>query len=116
MTAELRLRIQYPQGSIGPGKIALLEQIDATGSISAGAREMGMSFRRAWLLVDTMNRVFAEPVIKASHGGRSGGGAALTPFGRELVERYRTLEAAAQSAAEAHLRWLEKAMTSDMLD
>ena len=77
---------------IGPGKIALLERIMETGSISAAGRRLKMSYRRAWLLVDAMNRMFAEPVVIAAMGGAHGGGAEVTDFGRRLVETYRTVE------------------------
>jgi molybdate transport system regulatory protein len=74
---------------IGPGKAKLLESIRDTGSISAAAREMRMSYKRAWLLLDSMNQAFIEPVVKAAPGGAGGGGATLTPFGAEVLERYR---------------------------
>ena len=77
--------------AIGPGKAELLEAIAATGSISAAARGLGMSYRRAWVLVDTMNRCFREPLVASSPGGSGGGGAALTPFGRTVVGRYRSM-------------------------
>lgn len=77
---------------IGPGKIELLERIMETGSISAAGRRLKMSYRRAWLLVDAMNRMFAEPVVIAAMGGVHGGGAEVTDFGRRLVETYRAVE------------------------
>jgi molybdate transport repressor ModE-like protein len=77
---------------IGPGKILLLERIMETGSISAAGRRLKMSYRRAWLLVDAMNRMFAEPVVVAAMGGVHGGGAEVTEFGRRLVETYRAVE------------------------
>ncbi|MEO1765790.1 winged helix-turn-helix domain-containing protein [Thiobacter aerophilum] len=89
--------------SLGPGKAALLEEIDHQGSISAAARAMGMSYRRAWLLVEAMNRGFREPLVTTATGGRRGGGAALTDFGREVLRRYRAMEAKAQKAIEADL-------------
>ena len=85
-----------PKGRIGPGKIALLEQIDLTGSISAAGRALGMSYRRAWLLVDELNRLFAAPVVTTQMGGSHGGGAALTTLGNEIVTRFRALERAAE--------------------
>jgi molybdate transport system regulatory protein len=106
--ARLRLRIDFDAaGSVGPGKVALLEAIARTGSISAAAREMGMSYRRAWLLVDAMNTLFRRPVVSASAGGRHGGGAALTEFGREVIERFREIEAGANRALTAKLKALE---------
>ena len=89
---------------LGPGKIALLEAIAATGSISAAGRQHKMSYRRAWLLVDTMNRCFKSPVVAAATGGRRGGGTALTTVGLEVVRRYRRLESAAAKAGAADIR------------
>ncbi len=77
---------------MGPGKVDLLEAIGRTGSISAAGREMGMSYRRAWLLVDELNRMFAKPIVTASTGGSHGGGAALTDFGRDIAAAYRRAE------------------------
>jgi molybdate transport system regulatory protein len=93
MAARLSIRIDLPGGRrVGPGKIRLLELIDETGSISAGGRAMAMSYRRAWLLVESLNTGFRQPVVDTQSGGRHGGGARLTSFGRDLVRRYRTLE------------------------
>lgn len=83
---------------LGPGKMRLLETIGSCGSISAAARSMGMAYRHAWELVDDLNRCFATPVVTLSVGGRDGGGAKLTPWGRELVERFHRMEAAARRA------------------
>jgi molybdate transport system regulatory protein len=105
----VRLRIDFgPHSSIGPGKIALLERIEATGSLSQAARELGMSYRRAWLLVDDLNHALAEPVTRASVGGAGGGGARLTPFGRKLIAAYRDVEHASFDAAAARLAGLAK--------
>ena len=90
---KLRLRILFgPEIAVGPGKVALLEAIRETGSISAAARRLGMSYRRAWLLADTMNRCFRQPVVEAAPGGRGGGGARVTGLGEEVLRRYRTME------------------------
>ncbi|MEJ5212125.1 MAG: LysR family transcriptional regulator [Burkholderiales bacterium] len=89
--------------SLGPGKVALLEEIERHGSISAAARAMGMSYRRAWLLVDAMNTAFREPLVTTATGGAGGGGAAVTDFGREVLRRYRAMEAKAHKAIEADL-------------
>ena len=89
---------------MGPGKIDLLEAIARSGSITAAARELGMSYRRAWLLVDTMNRCFARPVVDAEAGGRRGGGARLTRSGEEVVRRYRRVEQHAARAGREDLR------------
>ena len=85
---EFRLRIRRGDDiAVGPGKIDLLEAIDTAGSITAAARSLGMSYRRAWLLVDTMNRCFRTPVVEAEAGGKRGGGAHLTQLGRAVIER-----------------------------
>ena len=96
--------------AMGPGKARLVSLIDSTGSISAAAREMGMSYRRAWLLVEALNEAFAEPVVLTAIGGKRGGGAVVTDFGRRVVEDYRRMESKASSAIaediaryEAHL-------------
>ncbi|TDR93277.1 winged helix-turn-helix domain-containing protein [Enterovirga rhinocerotis] len=101
---SLSIRIDLAPGvRVGPGKIRLLELIAEHGSISAAGRALAMSYRRAWLLVDEMNRTLAEPVIEAQPGGKSGGGARLTPFGARLVACYRTIEREAEEMAERHL-------------
>lgn len=105
---SLSLRINLdPDGRIGPGKIELLEQIAAFGSISAGARQMKMSYKHAWGLVEDMNRVFGKPVVATSHGGKRGGGAELTPVGLAVVSRFRAIERAAAAAAEPHITALQ---------
>ena len=91
-----QLNIQIVLGKsdrLGPGKIRLLELIDEKGSISEAARSMNMSYRRAWLLIDSVNTMFDEPVITTQIGGYGRGGASLTDFGRSVVEQYRTFEA-----------------------
>jgi molybdate transport system regulatory protein len=104
---SIRLRIDFsPTASIGPGKIALLEHIDLHQSLSQAARELGMSYRRAWQLLDDLNHSFAEPVATASTGGIGGGGAELTAFGKELVLAYRGIEAAANEKARRRLKGL----------
>ena len=105
---SLSLRINLdPEGRIGPGKIELLEQIAAFGSISAGARQMSMSYKHAWDLVEEMNQTFGKPVIDAQKGGPGGGGAQLTPVGLALVSRFRAIERAALAAAEPHVAALQ---------
>lgn len=95
---------------MGPGKADLLAGIAATGSIMAAGRAMAMSYRRAWLLVDEMNRMFKQPVVRASKGGKGGGGGAeLTPFGRELLARYRSMERKTARAIAADLTALRRA-------
>jgi molybdate transport system regulatory protein len=107
---NLSLRIDLDAGSrIGPGKIQLLENIDKFGSISAAGRAMDMSYRRAWLLLDELNHTFHEPVATTAHGGRSGGGASLTPFGKRLVQGYRKMETDAEKAVGAYLSMISDA-------
>src|SRR5215472_14305314 len=109
-TARLTLRVDLGKDrAVGPGKIRLLEAILDTGSITKAGAALGMSYRRAWLLVDDMNNCFREPVIAAQAGGSHGGGAALTPFGMKLIDQYRAIEAEAHSATAALLDELEAA-------
>ena len=84
--------------AIGPGKAELLDAIGRSGSISAAAREMGMSYRRAWLLVEAVNAAFVEPLVSTATGGSGGGGAHLTDFGRIVLDRYRRMEHRAATA------------------
>jgi molybdate transport system regulatory protein len=84
--------------AIGPGKARLISLIDSSGSISAAAREMEMSYRRAWQLVDALNSSFAEPIVTTAVGGKRGGGAAVTPFGKRIVEEYYRMESKASAA------------------
>ena len=91
--AKPRIRILFGSAfAIGPGKADLLQAIERTGSISAAARSMGMSYRRAWLLLDTMNQCFREPVVDTATGGRGGGGAQITAFGKAVLRCYRAME------------------------
>ena len=106
--ARLNLRIDLPGGRIGPGKIALLESIDREGSISAAARAIAMSYKRAWDLVEEINALLGTSAIDATTGGYRGGGATLTDAGRNLVADYRAMERAAQRAIEARLSALVK--------
>ena len=102
---RLKLKAQLYCGdeiAMGPGKAALLAAIDETGSISAAGRALGMSYRRSWLLVDTMNRCWQSPLVETAAGGSKGGGARLSALGRDVLTGYRALEAAiAKSAAGA---------------
>jgi molybdate transport system regulatory protein len=111
--SNVRLTVRVDFGAdraLGPGKIRLLEAIGKTGSISRAGRALGMSYRRAWLLVDDMNRSFRAPVVATQPGGVRGGGAALTPFGLELIEKYRAIEARATAAAEPDLQALQNSL------
>ncbi len=94
--------------AIGPGKADLLAAIARTGSISAAAREMKMSYRRAWLLVEAMNAAFRRPLIETLTGGRSGGGARVTELGAEVLRRYRAMEHKASSAVKPDLKRLSR--------
>src|SRR5262245_66649680 len=101
---SLSVRIDLDaEGRIGPGKIQLLENIRDYGSISAAGREMKMSYKRAWDLVDEINRICRQPAVEGQTGGKNGGGTTLTTFGATLVTRYRKLERAAASAARKEL-------------
>jgi molybdate transport system regulatory protein len=109
--AALTIRIDFGAfGYLGPGKIALMELIAKHGSISAAGKEMGMSYRRAWLLVDEINRIFREPLVGRQTGGSGGGGASLTELGYDVVDRYRAIEGAAAAAAAADLRVLKTSL------
>ena len=102
--AQLWLRIELGDGHrLGPGKVQLLERIDEHGSISAAGRSMQMSYRRAWLLVESINACFREPAVVTQQGGSLGGGAVLTELGREIVRRYREIEQRALAAASEPL-------------
>jgi molybdate transport system regulatory protein len=105
---SLSLRIDFEgDARIGPGKIALLEQIASCGSISAAGRAMEMSYKRAWDLVDEINRICGRSTVERQTGGKNGGGAVLTPFGEELVARYRKIEREAASAVRKDLAVLQ---------
>ncbi|MGI4746763.1 MAG: winged helix-turn-helix domain-containing protein [Janthinobacterium lividum] len=97
---------------LGPGKIRLLEQIAEHGSISRAGREMTMSYRRAWRLVEAMNLSLGQPVVSARPGGAGGGGAVLTPAGVALVDHYRKAEADAIRAAAPSLAALDAMLTN----
>lgn len=103
-TKFLKIHIPYGEESaIGSGKADLLEAIQRAGSISGAAREMGMSYRRAWDLVDTMNRSFIKPLVETATGGNHGGGAQVTTFGLEVLQRYRELETKANASVCAEI-------------
>ena len=100
----LRIRLVLAPGfMIGPGKADLLEGIHETGSIAAAGRRMKMSYKRAWLLVEALNAGFREPLVTATRGGRSRGGAVLTDLGQEVLAAYRRMEAQAAQAAAAEI-------------
>lgn len=108
---RLTLRIDLANGArLGPGKAELLALIVEHGSIRAAGAAIGMSYRRAWLLADEINRMFTEPSIFTRHGGKSGGGAGLTPFGEKLLACCRRMESESRKALAADLDWLDQAM------
>jgi molybdate transport system regulatory protein len=108
MSTRLTIRFDFaPERRLGPGKVALLEAIAATGSISAAGRQHKMSYRRAWLLVDELNRQFGEPLVKAQPGGPKGGGAALTPAGQQVARAYREAERKMREAAAGEIAAIE---------
>jgi len=106
---QIHLRINLGPGSaFGPGKAELLERIADTGSISAAARQMRMSYKRAWQLVDDMNRSFGHPVIETAAGGAHGGGANLTEYGKRIATTYRSLQKKVRLSATRELAALAK--------
>lgn len=101
---RLRIRIVFGEsGMIGPGKAELLERIDSAGSIAAAGRAMGMSYKRAWMLIETLNAMFREPLVESTRGGPGGGGAVVTEAGRQVLALYRGFEAEAARAGARHL-------------
>ena len=110
---HLRQRILFGKAiAIGPGKAELLERIIDTGSISAASRQMGMSYRRAWLLVDTMNQCFSSPLIETAAGGSGGGGARITPLGERVLALYRQIEEKTAAAVADELSELSALLAS----
>lgn len=111
MKPDIQFRMRLYRGkviAVGPGKVALLEAIARTGSISAAAREIGMSYRRAWVLVDEMNQTLRTPVVSTATGGSRGGGTELTASGRKVIELYRAIEARLADAAAADIAALRR--------
>lgn len=118
--ARSRLRVQArillgEEIALGPGKADLLDAIRACGSISAAGKQMDMSYRRAWLLVDSMNRCFEEPLVATAKGGRRGGGAHLTRCGKDVLTRYRAMQAAIENAAVKHFKGLQPLLRPEPL-
>ncbi len=108
---QVQCRVRVTRGediALGPGKMQLLAAIAAAGSISGGAREMRMSYRRAWLLVETMNSCFQTPLVETATGGRAGGGAQLTAEGRKVLEGYQAMLRDVDQVAQQHLSRLLK--------
>ncbi|GAC1478214.1 MAG: hypothetical protein NVS1B4_21760 [Gemmatimonadaceae bacterium] len=109
---HLKIRIDFTPGSwLGPGRVELLERIRDQGSIAAAGRDMGMSYRRAWMLVVSVNQLFRERLVETSPGGRQGGGAVITNFGRDVIRRYRAVERVASEAVTDHIAILEAALS-----
>jgi molybdate transport system regulatory protein len=105
--ARFRLRISVGETlAIGPGKIALLEAVGKTGSITAAARSINMSYRRAWLLLDELNSSLKKPALQSAQGGQHGGGTELTAVGQALIERYRRIELTASKACAEDIKGL----------
>jgi molybdate transport system regulatory protein len=102
---SIRFRIDFADNlNLGPGKIALLEAIEVHGSLVTAAASLGLSYRRAWLLLDSLNKTFNEPVTHSSVGGRRGGGSSITGFGRLLIKQYRRLEDEISDIGRRHLQ------------
>lgn len=102
---KIRLRVVFGGNAmLGPGKADLLELIGKTGSISAAGKAMGMSYKRAWTLVETLNGIFREPLVASNRGGASGGGARLTETGEKVLAQYRLLEARVEEAGAAEIQ------------
>lgn len=121
MARPRKLKKQRPQvrilfGSVyplGPGKASLIEAVGRTGSISAAARELGMSYRRAWQLIDATNKCFRQPLVETATGGRGGGGATVTPFGEEVLDRFRTIEAKAVASVARDITEFERYLADE---
>ena len=112
-TDRLSIRIDLASGArIGPGKVAVLEEIARSGSISAAGRALHMSYRRTWELVEELNRTLGTPVVETAAGGSGGGGAVLTRAGKAVIERYRAIQMDTASAARKHLQALNRLCTS----
>ena len=110
---RLSIRLDLASGArIGPGKVAVLEEIARSGSISAAGRALHMSYRRTWELVEDLNRTLGTPVVETAAGGSGGGGAVLTRAGKTIVERYRAIEMDTALAARKHLHVLNRVCTS----
>jgi molybdate transport system regulatory protein len=113
MPTRLTIRLDFDEDRrLGPGKVALLESIDETGSISGAGRAHAMSYRKAWLLVEEMNRMFAKPLVAARPGGVRGGGAELTDWGRKVVALYREAERKMRVGAKTEIARMERALAA----
>jgi molybdate transport system regulatory protein len=109
--ASIFLRVELGADTLlGPGKAALLQGVRETGSIAAAGRRMGMSYKRAWYLIDTLNNAFRGPLVTASRGGKAGGGAQLTPMGDAILDSYLRMERLAAEAVAGELDLLSSLM------
>ncbi|MGQ0671429.1 MAG: winged helix-turn-helix domain-containing protein [Hyphomicrobium sp.] len=109
---KLKIQIDFPGGArLGPGKVALLEAIDREGSLSRAAENLGISYRRAWLFMQQINQAFDEVAVATPEHGHGGGPARITPFGRELIRHYRTMEQEAVRVGEQIMLWLDRHRT-----
>lgn len=114
---RLTIRIDFDdERHVGHGKVRLIEMIEAHGSISGAARAIGMSYRRAWLLLDEVNRMFSEPVVETQLGGKGGGNARLTEFGKGLIETYRAIEMDAGRNFALRIQQLEERLAREQND
>ena len=115
MSTRVTLRLDFDaERRLGPGKIALLEAIKRHGSIAAAGREFGMAYRRAWLLTDELNRMFAKPLVETRGGGRNGGGAGLTELGENIVSMYRDAERKIKKSASREIEAIESVLAGPM--
>lgn len=115
MTTQIRFRVRFyrdGEAAVGPGKIELLEAIAKTGSITAAGKALGMSYRRAWVLVAEMNEMLVQPVVATAAGGAKGGGSALTESGQALIARYRRIEALSAKAAARDIEAIKAMIAS----
>ena len=111
LTCRPRIRVVAgDQIALGPGKVDLLEAIDRWGSISKAARESGLSYRRAWTLVDTMNKSFKSVLVEGSAGGKKGGGTHLTPLGKKMIKTYRAMESKAETAMKPNWKTIQRSL------
>ena len=111
VTCLTRIRVlSGDQIALGPGKVDLLEEIERSGSISKAARKLGLSYRRAWTLVDTMNKSFKSCLVKGSVGGKKGGGAQVTPLGKKMTKTYRLMEAKAKRAMQLNWKVIKRSL------
>lgn len=115
LRAQLRLMLGE-EIAFGPGKADLLDAIHEMGSISGAAKKMGMSYRRAWLLIDAMNRCFQQPLVDAAKGGSNGGGTQLTDLGEQVLQQYRELQTEVAIIAEKHFKILKPLLRKKPLE